>query len=106
MVNLRLVVPGAKAAAAVVAQLEAGGGAGFDGPESVKDRFSEDVGGGPAVHPRGGVDPDLAGAVVDDREHRAAPVEAGPGLGRVGRPQLVGRVGGDAAVVQAPRTAP
>src|SRR4051794_22168875 len=49
----------------------------------------------PAVHPRGGVDPGFAGAVVDDREYRAAPVKARPGLGRVGRPQLVGGVGGD-----------
>src|SRR4051812_22788718 len=106
MVDLGLVVPGAKAAAAVVAQLQTGRGAGLDGPEAVEDRLAEQVSGGPAVHPRSGVDPRLAGAVIDDREHRAAPVNARPGLGRVGRPQLVGRVGRDAPVVQTPAAAP
>jgi hypothetical protein len=37
--------------------------------------------------------------VIDDREHRAAAVEARPGLGRVGRPRRIGRVGRDATVV-------
>jgi len=39
--------------------------------------------------------------VVNDREDRAAAVVARPALGRVGRPQLVGRVGRDPAGVQA-----
>src|SRR3954466_9427552 len=51
VVDFGLVVPGPEAAAAVGAQLQAGGGASLDGPEAVKDRFSEQVGGGPAVHP-------------------------------------------------------
>src|SRR3954462_5376083 len=105
MVNLGLVVPGAKAAAAVVAQLEAGGGTGLDGPEAIEDGVPEEVGGGPAVHPRRGVDPDFAGAVVNDREHRDPALLAGPGLGRVGRSQLVGRVGGDAPIMQTSRAA-
>jgi hypothetical protein len=105
MVDLGLVVAGAKAAAAVVAQLQAGGGAGLNGSEAVQDRLAKQVGGGPAVHPGRGVDPCLAGAVVDDREHRAAPVMTRPGLGRISRPQLVRGVGGDAAVVQAPAAA-
>jgi hypothetical protein len=86
------------AAAAVVAQLQPGGDARLNGAEAVEDRFSEEVGGGPPVHPGGGVDPGFAGAMIDDREHRAAAVEARPG-GRVGRPQLIGRVGRDATVV-------
>jgi hypothetical protein len=81
-----------------VAQLQAGGGAGLDGAEAVTDGLAEQVGGDPAVHPRRGVDPRLAGAVIDDREHCAAPVLARPGLGRVGRPQLVGHIGGDRPV--------
>jgi hypothetical protein len=56
-----------------VAQLQPGGGAGLDRAEAVCDRLTQQVGGGPAVHPRRGVDPRLAGAVIDDREHRAAP---------------------------------
>src|SRR5688572_22893983 len=103
MVELGLVVPGAETAAAVVAELQAGSGAGVHGAEAVEDRLAQQVGGGPAVHPGSGVDPDLAGAVVDDREHRAATILSRPGLGGVGRPQLVGSVGGDAAVVQPPR---
>jgi hypothetical protein len=105
VIDLGLIVPGPEAAAAVVAQLQAGGGAGLNGPEAIEDRLAQQIGSGPAVHPGGGVDPHLAGAVVDDREHRAAAVLASPGLRRIGRPQLVRRVGADAAVVQAPRAA-
>src|SRR3954447_9361534 len=100
--DLGLVVGRAEAAAAVVAQLQAGRGAGLDRAEAVADRLAQQVGGGEAVHPRRGVDPRLAGAVIDDREHRAAAVLARPRLGRVGRPQLVRDVGRDAAGVQAP----
>src|SRR5215216_5073531 len=99
MVDLGLVVPGAKAAAAIVAELQTGGGAGLEGPKAVEDRLAQQVSGGPAVHPRRGVDPRLAGAVVDDREHRAAAVNARPGLGRVGRPQLIRNISRDAAIV-------
>jgi len=50
------------------------------------------VSGGEAVHPPGGVVPDLVRGVVDDHEHRAAALVACPRLGRVGRPERVGDV--------------
>src|SRR3954451_841892 len=40
-IDLGLVVPGAEAAPALVAQLQAGAGAGLDGPEAVPDRLAQ-----------------------------------------------------------------
>src|SRR3954447_3113547 len=102
MIDLGLVVVAAKARAAVVAQRQAGGHGPLDRAEALGADLSEQVGGGPAVHPRGGVQPRLAGGVVDDREDRAAPVGDAPALGGVGGPQRVGHAHGDRAVVQAP----
>jgi hypothetical protein len=58
------------------------------------------VGGREAIHPAGGVVPDLVRGVVDEHEHRAASLLACPGLGRIGRPERVRDVDGDRALKQ------
>ncbi len=62
---------------------------------------TQQVGGGEAVHAGRGVDPRLAGRVVDDGEHRATSLERRLGLGRVGRPERVRLGDSDRAGVQA-----
>src|SRR5215210_8151886 len=84
VIDLGLVVIGAKARPAVVAQRQAGSDRLLDRAEALGGDLPEEVGGGPAVHAGCGVDPGLAGGVVDDREHRAAPLLAGVALGSVG----------------------
>src|SRR5215217_5813077 len=103
VVDLGLVVIGAKARPAVVAQRQAGSDRLLDRAEALGGDLPEQVGGRPAVHAGCGVDPGLAGGVVDDRKHRAAPLLAGVALGGVGRPQRVGDLDGDLAVVQPAR---
>src|SRR3954453_19921459 len=77
VVDLGLIVIGAKARPAVVAQRQAGGDGLLDRAEALGGDLPEQVGGCPAVHPRCGVDPGLAGALVDDREPRAAALPPG-----------------------------
>jgi len=85
VVDLDLVVLGAKARSAVVAQRQPGGDGGVDGAEALGRDLPQQVGRGEAVHPQPGVRPRLAAGVVDHHEHRAAALER-PALGRVGRP--------------------
>ncbi len=99
VVDLGLVVVGAEAGAAVVAQGEPGGDRLLDRAEALGADLAEQVGGGEAVDPAGGVVPDLVRGVVDEHEHRAAALGPPPRLGRVGRPERVRDIDGDRALV-------
>jgi hypothetical protein len=100
VVDLGLVVVGAEAGAAVVAEREPGCDRSLDRPEPFGAHLAEQIGGGEAVHPLRGVVPDLVGGVADEHQDRAAPLLTRPRLGRVGRPERVGDLDSDRALVQ------
>ncbi len=66
VVDLGLVVVGAEAGAAVVAEREPGGDRLLDRAEALGADLAEQVGGGEAVHAAGGVIPDLVRGVIDE----------------------------------------
>ena len=60
VIDLGLVVMGAKARAAVVAQRETAGDGALHRAEALRARLAQQVGGGEAIHPRRGVDDGLS----------------------------------------------